>query len=155
MTQARIDLEHSIGYALKQASVALRNEMDAALRPLALSVPQYSCLELLGHRPGISASELARGVFVTRQSMHSVLTGLQQRGLLERATAAAEGRALPTVLTDDGRRLLEQASSRVAAVEDRMLQAMDRAQQHRLYSDLAACVASLSESGQRDATRPP
>src|SRR4051794_18054872 len=97
MTQARTvgPVEDSLGYVLKQASVALRSAMDAALRPLGLSVTQYSTLELLGQRVGLSSAELARGTFVTRQSMQSVLQGLQDRGLVTRPAVAMEGRALP------------------------------------------------------------
>ena len=104
MAQARTvgPVEDSLGYVLKQASVALRSAMDAALRPLRLSVTQYSCLELLGQRVDLSSAELARGTFVTRQSMHTVLRDLQERGLVTRPAVAAEGRALPARLTEDG-----------------------------------------------------
>ncbi|GAA0508708.1 MarR family transcriptional regulator [Paractinoplanes deccanensis] len=144
MTQGVGDLDLSVGYALKQAAVALRTAMDAGLRPLGLSVSQYSCLELLGQRPGLSAAELARGTFVTRQSMHAVLLGLEERGLLERAAAAPQGRALPTQLTQAGREILAQASGIVAAVEGRMTAALSAAEKRRLLADLAGCVAALS-----------
>jgi len=39
-----VELDRSVGYVLKQASSALRAAMDAVLRPLELTVPQYSCL---------------------------------------------------------------------------------------------------------------
>ena len=70
---AGVDLDASLGYLLKQAASTLRSSMDAALRPLGLTVPQYACLELLAQRPGLSNSELARGAFVTRQSMNVLL----------------------------------------------------------------------------------
>ncbi len=143
MTQEVGDLDLSVGYALKQAAAALRNAMDAGLRPLGLSVPQYACLELLGQRPGLSAAELARGAFVTRQSMHAVLLGLEERGLLERAATAPQGRALPTQLTDAGRDILGRASRTVAAVERQMTQALTGAGRQRLRADLAACAAAL------------
>jgi DNA-binding MarR family transcriptional regulator len=145
MTQGVGDLELSVGYALKQAAAALRTAMDAGLRPLGLSVPQYSCLELLGQRPGLSAAELARGAFVTRQSMHTLLQGLAERGLLARATTAAHGRALPTELTPAGRDILTRASAIVARVERRMAAALPDDQRRRLHADLLACAAALSE----------
>ncbi|MFG1994186.1 MarR family winged helix-turn-helix transcriptional regulator [Actinoplanes sp. NPDC048988] len=145
MTQGVGDLDRSIGYALKQAATALRTAMETALRPLGLTVSQYSCLEVLGQRPGVSASELARGVFVTRQSMHALLLGLEERGLLERAAAAPHGRALPTQLTAAGRATLAEASGIVAGVERRMTAAFDSAALERLRADLAACVNALSD----------
>jgi DNA-binding MarR family transcriptional regulator len=144
MEQGVGDLELSVGYALKQAATALRTAMDSELRPLGLTVPQYACLELLGQRPGLSAAELARGAFVTRQSMHAVLLGLAERGLLARAATAAHGRALPTELTAAGRRALAQASATVAAIERRMTEALRPAERRRLLADLAACTVALA-----------
>jgi DNA-binding MarR family transcriptional regulator len=146
MTQERVDLDSSVGYVLKQAAAALRTAMDAALRPLGLNVPQYACLELLGQRPGLSAAELARGAFVTRQSMHTVLQGLQDRGLLARPSTAPQGRALPTQLTDQGARLLSQASGAIAEVERRMLHALPASSVERLRQDLTACANALNSA---------
>ena len=137
------DLDASIGYALKQTAAALRGAMDDALRPLDLSVPQYSSLEVLGQQPGISASELARRTFVTRQSMQGVLQGLAARGLLTRPAEAPQGRALPTELTADGHALLRRASRAVAGVEQRMLDGLSADDQRRLHADLVRCAEAL------------
>lgn len=137
-------LEVATGYVLKQAAAALRASMDATLRPLQLTVPQYACLELLGQRPGLSNAELARGAFVTRQSMNGVLRGLQERGLVTRPTTAPHGRALPSELTAAGRVQLRGASAAVRAVEQRMLIALSPDQQRRLREDLATCAAALA-----------
>lgn len=117
-TGDRVDLRSSVGYALKQASSALHDAMEAALRPLGLHITQYSCLELLEQRPGMSNSELARGAFVTRQSMNVVLQALERNGLVTRAETAPVGRSLPTELTELGRERLAQASAAVRAVEN-------------------------------------
>ncbi|MFQ1003393.1 MarR family winged helix-turn-helix transcriptional regulator [Modestobacter sp. SSW1-42] len=138
-----VHLDSSVGYALKQAAAALRTAMEAELEPLSLTVTQYACLELLGQRPGLSSAELARGVFVTRQSMQAVLQGLQERGLLSRSATAPQGRALPTRLTAAGTDLLGRASRAVAGVERRMLGDRSPAEVVRLRDDLAACAAAL------------
>jgi len=137
-------VEQSVGYALKQATVALRAAMDGALRPLELTVPQYACLELLGQQPGLSNAELARGVFVTRQSMNGVLRGLQDRRLLTRPATAPRGRALPSQLTPAGRERLYAASTAVRAVERRMLAGLPPTDQRRLRKHLAVCTAALT-----------
>lgn len=146
MSQAETvgNLDEAVGYVLKQTATALRGAMDAALRPLELTVPQYACLELLGQRPGLSNAELARGAFVTRQSMNLVLRGLADRGMVTRPETAPHGRTRPTELTDAGRRVLDAASSAVRAVEQRMLSPLTDDQQRRLRADLAACTAALT-----------
>lgn len=98
-----VDLETSLGYLLKEASSALRAAMDEVLRPLGMSVTHYSCLELLAQRPGLSNSELARGAFVTRQSMNVLLQTLEREGHVTRPEAAPVGKVLPTRLTPRGR----------------------------------------------------
>lgn len=139
----RVDLDTSVGYALRQTVAALRSAMDAALRPLGLSVPQYACLELLGHNPGISSAELARGAFVTRQSMQTVLQALLDRGLLTRPPTAPRGRALPSRLTPAGAQLLARASGVVAEIEHRMLAPLPDGRPAQLRRDLTACATAL------------
>ncbi|MFE0681930.1 MarR family winged helix-turn-helix transcriptional regulator, partial [Streptomyces sp. NPDC058961] len=92
---AGVDLDKSLGYLLKEASSALRVAMEEVLRPLGMSVTHYSCLELLAQRPGLSNSELARGAFVTRQSMNVLLQTLERDGYVTRPAAAPVGKALP------------------------------------------------------------
>ena len=92
---AGIDLETSLGYLLKEASSALRAAMEEVLRPLGMTVTHYSCLELLAQRPGLSNSELARGAFVTRQSMNVLLQALERDGYVTRPARRPSGRLFP------------------------------------------------------------
>lgn len=138
-------LDRSLGYVLKQTATALRGSMDAVLRPLGLTLPQYACLELLEQRPDSSNADLARGAFVTRQSMNQVLRGLQERGLVTRPAVAAQGRALPARITSEGRQILQTANVEVSLVETRMLSGLSAEAQERLLGDLAACTQALTE----------
>jgi DNA-binding MarR family transcriptional regulator len=138
-------VDESVGYMLKKAASALRAAMDAALRPLDLTVSQYACLEVLRQQPGLSGSELARAVFVTRQSMNLVLKGLERRGLLTRPAVPGHGKALPTELTPDGRAQLDAANRAVIVVEQRMLAALTPDAERRLCADLTACVTALGD----------
>jgi DNA-binding MarR family transcriptional regulator len=137
-------VENAVGYVLKQAAVALRSAMESALRPLHLTVPQYACLELLGQRPGLSNAELARGVFVTRQSMNTVLRGLEDRGLVTRPATAPHGRELPTELTRAGRELLDAASTAVLSVQTTMCTGLTPASEKALLETLGLCIHNLS-----------
>ena len=91
-----IELDTSLGYMLKAAASALHSALEAVLRPLGMTITHYSCLELLAQRPGLSNSELARGAFVTRQSMNVLLQALERQGLVARPAQAPVGRVLPT-----------------------------------------------------------
>lgn len=146
MSQEGVNLDASLGYLLKQASVALRVAMEEVLRPLGMTVTHYACLELLAQRPGLSNSDLARGVFVTRQSMNVLLQALERDGQVTRPAEAPVGKVLPARLTRLGRRRLEKATVAVRSVELRMLAAMTETEQSEAFRLLQSMIDSLRES---------
>lgn len=150
MSQAgeQVELNTSTGYLLKQAATALRLAMEDALRPLGMSVTHYSCLELLSQRPGLSNSELARGAFVTRQSMNVLLQSLERDGDVTRPAQAAVGKVLPARLTPRGRQRAKKASALVRGVELRMLAELTAAERATMLSGLRKMIHSLAEPGQ-------
>ena len=142
-----IDLETSLGYLLKEASSALRAALEEVLRPLGMTVTHYSCLELLAQRPGLSNSELARGTFVTRQSMNVLLQTLERDGFVTRPAEAPVGKILPTQLTARGRRSLEKATAAVRSVELRMLRGLTDDEQAAALRILRSMIHSLRSDG--------
>ncbi|MGW9187888.1 MarR family winged helix-turn-helix transcriptional regulator [Streptomyces rubiginosohelvolus] len=138
-----VDLDTSLGYLLKEASTALRVAMEEVLRPLGMTGTHYSCLELLAQRPGMSNSELARGAFVTRQSMNVLLQALERDGYVTRPAEAAVGKVLPAQLTPRGRQSLEEASAAVRAVEVRMLAGMTENERESAFRALRSMIHSL------------
>lgn len=136
-----MDVTTSVGYSLKRVTWALRGAMDARLREFELSVPQYACLELLAQRPGLSNADLARGVFVSRQATHQLLSGLRGSGLIE---VRGTGRDQRLALTTRGSTLLAAASHAVAKIEEQMLAPLSAEQRAALRATLGACADALS-----------
>jgi DNA-binding MarR family transcriptional regulator len=124
--------------------------MEDVLRPLGMSVTHYSCLELLAQRPGLSNSELARGAFVTRQTMNVLLQALERDGYVSRPAEPPVGKALPTRLTARGRRSLEKASAAVRSVELRMLHGMTDDDQAEAFRILQSMIRSLRDGSPSD-----
>lgn len=143
MSQDGIDLDTSLGYLVKEASSALRSAMEEVLRPLGMTITHYSCLELLAQRPGLSNSELARGAFVTRQSMNVLLQALERDGFVSRPAEPPLGKVLPTSLTAKGRQELAAATAAVRGVERRMLEGMTLAEQDAARRALRSMVRAL------------
>ena len=143
-----VELDSSLGYLLKEASSALRAAMEGVLRPLGMTVTHYSCLELLAQRPGLSSSELARGAFVTRQSMNVLLQALERDGYVTRPEEAPVGKVLPTRLTTRGRRSLQKATVAVRSVEDRMLGGMTAEERSGAFKILRSMIHSLQDSAE-------
>lgn len=136
-----MDIDTSIGYALKRATSALRAAMDEQLREIGLTVSQYSSLELISSRPGVSNADLARGVFVSRQATHQLLGGLREQNLIE---VIGEGRDQRLHLTPIGAKRLQEASAAVAAIEERMLEGLDQAQRKTLLDNLNSFASTLA-----------
>ena len=137
---SQVDIDTSIGYALKRVTASLRAAMDAELRRLDLTVSQYASLELLARRPGLSNAEWARGVFVSRQATHQLLSGMKQAGLVE---VEGVGRDQRISLTPAGTRRLVEASGAVAEIQEKMLSGLDERQRDSLRRSLEACVDGL------------
>ena len=142
----QVDLDQSVGYALKRAQHALHSTMDGELRDYGLSVSQYACLEILASRPRISNADLARDAFVSRQAMHQLLAGLRATGLV---SAVGQGRSQRYALTAEGRTRLRTASSTVAVIEQRMIATLSAAEREQLRRQLSMCATALGSPNQQ------
>ena len=145
MSQDGVDLETSLGYLLKEASSVLRASLEEVLRPLGMTVTHYACLELLAQRPGLSNSELARGAFVTRQSMNVLVQGLERDGYVTRPTQPPVGKVLPARLTFRGRRSLTAATTAVRSVEVKMLSNLTQDEQRAAFSIMRSMISALRD----------
>lgn len=110
-----------LGYLLHRAGTVLRPQVSAALRPLALSLPEFICMRMLSMNPGMSSAELSRQANVTPQAMNTVLRRLEDLGAVSRPASVASGRALPATLTKAGQGLLKRAEAAVHDADDRIL----------------------------------
>jgi DNA-binding MarR family transcriptional regulator len=133
-----------LGYKLKKTQHILRLHMDEALRALELTTPQYGVLAQLELKPGISNAALARAAFITSQTMHSIVSNLEKRGLVERKAEASHGRILCTELTELGRSLVVLAHDVIRDCEARML--ANISQEHRVLLEklLLECFNNLN-----------
>lgn len=101
--------QNTIGYALKRAQHAMRQNMDGQLKSLGLTAPQYAVLSSLEAEPGASNADLARMAFVTPQTMQAMLVKLEAAGLIERIPDKDHGRIQRTLLTSTGQKTLKLA----------------------------------------------
>ena len=139
-----VDVTGRVGYQLKRAQQALRAAMDAALRQLEVTTPQYAALSALDASGPLSGAELARRSFVTPQTMNAILVNLEQAGLVERRPHAEHGRVLETHLDPRGRALVRRAHTAVEAVEAQMLTGLTRTERERLAGALRRCADNLA-----------
>ena len=111
------DPDQMLGLALKTAQHAFRGRMDADLRGIGLTTPQYAALNHLEREAGASNAVLARRAFVTPQTMQAILVGLERSGHVRRTPHPRHGRIQTTDLTERGRAALGAAHAIVAGIE--------------------------------------
>jgi DNA-binding MarR family transcriptional regulator len=117
--------------------------MEARLRPLGLTVSQYSCLELLHRTPHHSNADLARGASVSAQSMNEVLRGLQRRGLVRRPADVTDGRARPALLSVEGEQALMEARDELQPVRRAVAAVAEAPENSNLLKGLRSIIAAL------------
>lgn len=85
----------------------LLGQITLRIRELGLSIPQFDLLSTLTEREGISQSELAERLYVTKGNVSGLVDRLVQAGLVERRAIAGDRRSYAMHLTPEGRRLAE------------------------------------------------
>ncbi|MGD9796783.1 MAG: MarR family winged helix-turn-helix transcriptional regulator [Acidimicrobiia bacterium] len=99
----------------------LAKQVEWALTPFELTLPQYRLLALLSDGAAMSSS-LAERLAVKPPTVTSVVDGLVTRGLVERQPDPTDRRRLPLALTDEGTALVHSAST---AVGTRLFELLD------------------------------
>jgi DNA-binding MarR family transcriptional regulator len=145
-----LSVEQRLGHLIKKVEHELTSAKHAALRPLGVNVPQYNVLLALSQEAGLSGAALARRCMVTPQTMSSVLSTLEGRGLVERTPHPIHGHVLEVRLTGTGRDLLGRADEAVAGIEERLAAAFAPEESACFLTHLERCLEALRPA----ATRP-
>lgn len=102
--------EASPGFALWRDFMRWQRELNARLRPLSLTQPQFAILAVCGWltRNGrdVTQQEVVDFLGLDRMHISQIATRLEKNGLIERQTADTDLRAKAVRLTDEGKRLL-------------------------------------------------
>jgi long-chain acyl-CoA synthetase len=109
-----------------RAVARLAKQVEVALGPLDLSLPQYRVLALLGEG-STASSVLARRLAVSPPSVTAVVDGLVGRGLVERQPDPEDRRRLTLLLTREGTKLLAAADAAAEARLDEITAFFDAA----------------------------
>lgn len=134
--------------AFLRASIRLMERLDADLEPHGISLADYEILVNLSGEPAgeLRMTELAARTLVSRSGLTRRLDRLVESGLVERRSCPTDRRGVLAVLTDAGRRRLEQAApSHVEGVRRHFL---DHLEGYDIVG-LAACLNAVVDSSER------
>lgn len=137
-------MDDRLGLVIKRAEQALIARKTAALREFGLTVPQYAALLLLSGGDGMSAAQLARESLVTPQTMATVLTNLEAKGLIERDQSPLHQKVVVNRVTPAGAALLAGADAAALRVERSLAAAYTDTERKQLAELLDRAIATLT-----------
>ncbi len=146
----RIDhsaLQHLLGYALAQARVAANKAFfDAVGGPLQLRPVEFSLVMLLRDNDGVTQRELGAALNLNAPNLTTLLTRLQERGLVSRERSDSDRRAQLIRLTAAGVKLAAQAEKAASTMETAIRKRYSTGEWTLLLELLHRCgTASFSE----------
>jgi DNA-binding MarR family transcriptional regulator len=103
--------------SIMRAQQILLGRLNELLKPLGLTFPRYEALMLLyySRRGTLPLGLMGERLQVHRASVTNVIDRLEAQGLVRRVPHASDRRAVLAELTDDGRRVAEEATGRLNA----------------------------------------
>lgn len=112
----------------------------------ALTGPQFAVMTAVQSYPRIDQGSLAATVALDRSTMADVCRRLEDRALIRRDTAPADGRRKLLTLTTQGETVLAEVASRVGRLDIRLMHDGDQVgEQVGEYAALLATLDRLSE----------
>jgi DNA-binding MarR family transcriptional regulator len=83
-------------------------EIGQTLRQIGLSIPQFDVLSTLTEQEGVSQTDLAARLYVTKGNVSGLVDRLVEAGLVERRNAPGDRRSNAVFLTPEGRKVAEE-----------------------------------------------
>lgn len=129
-------------YGLRILNHHIAQQLNDALEPHDLTLPQMGILADVRRIPGVSSAGLARVRLLTPQTMSEIITELEKERLVERRPHG--GRVLRLYLTPAGSARLSNALAVAADVERQMLAGLSATEQDQLRDLIFRCVTHLT-----------
>jgi DNA-binding MarR family transcriptional regulator len=117
-----------------------------AFAPLGINDGDYGVLAALrrqGEPYELTPTALARQMMMTSGGMTAAIDRVERKGLATRAPNPADRRGSLVRLTEEGKRVVDEAMARHVAVEQRLVAGLDADEQARLAAGLRALLRSL------------
>ncbi|PPU68400.1 MarR family winged helix-turn-helix transcriptional regulator [Xanthomonas pisi] len=108
-TNALLQLDNQLCFALYSANLAMHKLYRGLLKDLDLTYPQYLVMLVLWETDSRSVSEIGERLYLDSATLTPLLKRLQGAGLVTRTRAVSDERQVIIALTDAGRALRSKA----------------------------------------------
>ena len=120
----RSGLSDQPGFVMRQASLAVWNDLVKTLAKAGLKPQSYAALLIVDTSPGCKQQDIADALGIARPNLVALIDGLVERGLVERGVNAGDRRSYALTLTNSGRALLDSGRAAHRQHEARLADAL-------------------------------
>lgn len=134
-----IDLGHLpdlLGYALRQAQLAVFRDFLRAFSRFNIRPVQYGVLTVIEQNPGLKQQHVCQAIGIRRANFVPLLDDLEHRGLARRGLSAHDQRASALFLTEKGKALMRELRKANKAHEKRIAGSLSRERRRLLIETL-------------------
>lgn len=140
-------LEEEAALNLYRTTYLLAEVFETFYAQHGLTPTQYNVLRILrgAGDAGLGRNEIRERLLGRMPDVTRLLDKMEEAGLVKRERSATDRRCVPTVLTPEGRALVDQLDQPVAALQHQRLGHLSPGQLHTLIETLTQIRAHLSK----------
>ncbi|MBS6501218.1 MAG: MarR family transcriptional regulator [Clostridium sp.] len=112
------NLDDSLGFILNKLNTKLKNELFKRFKEYEVTPEQWSVLNCLWIKDGITPSELAERIFKDKPNANRILEKLQMKKLIVRKSNLLDKRSFQIFLTERGWELKDELIPKVTQLLD-------------------------------------
>jgi DNA-binding MarR family transcriptional regulator len=135
-------------YLINRVNAAVNVQMERRLRPLDITVTQYTCMSRIRGHEVMSSAKLARAHRVSPQTMYEMITNLEKRGFLKRDKGPENKKQLLVSLTRQGHKILDLCDRKMDEIEPVVFAGINTAY-HALLRELLQTVIENTTQDER------
>ncbi|MGX7897010.1 MarR family winged helix-turn-helix transcriptional regulator [Tsuneonella sp. HG222] len=138
-------IDKLVGYHIRRASNLFLADFNESVSDTGMRQVLIGILSIISENPGISQGRVGETLRIKRGNMSSLISELEERGLVQRTTVASNRRALSLTVSPNGQKVLGDCLVRIRQHEDRLLadlSSQERATLVHLLSRIEGPVSS-------------
>lgn len=144
---ARLPLWSRPGYLVRRLHQIHYALFMEECQPFSITPVQYGLLTALAERGSLDQVSLAEELGIDRSNVAEVLSRLEARGLVSRASNPNDRRAKLASLTDEGRELVQRMFMAMQHAQERLLAPLPEAERKAFMASLVKLVDANNQYG--------
>ncbi|HUW65070.1 MAG TPA: MarR family transcriptional regulator [Spirochaetia bacterium] len=145
-TDARSKLIEDIQTNLHRINRSLHRHMHGGMEGLPVTLPQLGLLWKISQQPGLTLSEVARQLMMTKSNISVMVDRLAREGLLEKRPDAADQRLTRLHASDAGQELLKTVWTQHLATAQTAMAGLSDQQLAEVAGSLALVYDTLAKN---------